>query len=112
MGQLFVLELRWFRDRTAEALACDHGISRATAYRYLDEVIMVLADEAPELGEALERARDEGFSHVILDGTVIACDRCNEPALSVKGEVIDLWYSRKAHAHGGNIQAVLAVREP
>jgi hypothetical protein len=104
-----VLGLRWFRDRTtAEALARDHGISRATAYRYLDEVIMVLAEEAPELGEALERARGEGLSHVILDGTVIACDRCKEPALSVKGEVIDLWYSGKAHAHGGNIQAVLA----
>jgi hypothetical protein len=104
-----VLGLRWFRDRTtAEALARDHGISRATAYRCLDEVIKVLADEAPELGEALERVRDEGFSHVILDGTVIACDRCTEPALSVKGEVIDLWYSGKAHAHGGNIQAVLA----
>ena len=34
-----VLGLRWFRDRTApDALARDHGISRATAYRYLDEV--------------------------------------------------------------------------
>ena len=54
--------LWWFRDRTApDALARDHGISRATAYRYLDEVIAVLADEAPDLREALERARDEGF---------------------------------------------------
>jgi len=104
-----VLGLRWFRDRTApDALARDHGISRATAYRYLDEVIAVLADEAPELREALERARDEGFSHVILDGKVIACDRCKEPAISVQGEVIDLWYSGKAHRHGGNVQAVLA----
>lgn len=35
-----VLGLRWFLDRTApEALARDHGISRATACRYLDEVI-------------------------------------------------------------------------
>jgi len=35
-----VLGLRWFRDRTApDALARDHGISRATAYRYLDEVL-------------------------------------------------------------------------
>ena len=104
-----VLGLRWFRDRTvAEALARDHGISRATAYRYLDEVIIVLAQEAPDLREALERATDEGFSHVILDGKVIACDRCQEPAISVQGEVIDLWYSGKAHGHGGNIQAVLA----
>jgi hypothetical protein len=42
--------LRWFRDRTSpDALARDHGISRATAYRYIDEVITVLAQQAPEL---------------------------------------------------------------
>jgi DDE superfamily endonuclease len=99
----------WFRDRTMpDALARDHGISRATAYRYLEEIIAVLADQAPELHEALERAEDAGFSHVILDGKIIACDRCKEPAISVKGEVIDLWYSGKAHTHGGTIQAVTA----
>jgi hypothetical protein len=104
-----VLGVRWFRDRTApEALARDHGISRATAYRYLDELIAVLAEQAPGLHQALERAKDEGFSHVILDGKIIPCDRCKEPAVSVKGQVIDLWYSGKAHTHGGNIQAVLA----
>jgi DDE superfamily endonuclease len=104
-----VLGLRWFRDRTApDALARDHGVSRATAYRYLDEVITVLADEAPDLREALERARAEGFPHVILDGTVIPADRCREATLSVQGEIIDLWYSGKAHSHGGNIQAVIA----
>jgi hypothetical protein len=104
-----VLGLRWFRDRTmADALARDHGVSRATAYRYLDEIIAVLADEAPDLSEALERARGEGFPHVILDGKIIPADRCKEPAVSVKGEVIDLWYSGKAHTHGGNVQAVCA----
>ena len=104
-----VLGLRWFRDRTSpDALARDHGVSRATAYRYLDEVIAVLADEAPELREALERARDVAFSHVILDGKIVTADRCKEKTISVKGEVIDLWYSGKAHTHGGNIQAVLA----
>jgi hypothetical protein len=104
-----VLGLRWFRDRTApDALAHDHGISRATAYRYLEEVITVLADEAPDLREALERARAEGFPHVILDGTVIPADRCRVKTLSVQGELIDVWYSGKAHTHGGNIQAVTA----
>ena len=104
-----VLGLRWFRDRTTpEALARDHGISRATAYRYVDEVIEVLAEQAPDLRQALERAQGEGFSHVILDGKIIPADRCKEPAVSVKGQVIDLWYSGKAHAHGGNIQAVIA----
>ena len=104
-----VLGLRWFRDRTApDALARDHGISRATAYRYLDEVIAVLAEQAPDLHQALERAQDEGLTHVILDGKIIPADRCKEPAVSVKGQVIDLWYSGKAHTHGGNIQAVCA----
>jgi len=102
-----MLGLRWFRDRTAcDALARDHGISRAVAYRCVEEFITVLADQAPELSEALERARGEGFSHVILDGTVIACDRCKEPAVSVKVEVIDLWYSGKEHTHGGNLRDV------
>jgi hypothetical protein len=104
-----VLGLRWFRDRTTpDALARDHGISRATAYRYLDEVIVVLAAQAPDLREALERAQDEGLPHVILDGKIVPADRCREKTISVKGEVIDLWYSGKAHAHGGSIQAVTA----
>jgi hypothetical protein len=104
-----VLGLRWFRDRTApDALARDHGISRATAYRYLDEVIEVLAEQAPDLCQALERAKGQGFSHVILDGKIILSARCKEKTISVKGQVIDLWYSGKAHAHGGNIQAVTA----
>jgi hypothetical protein len=82
-----VLGLRWFRDRTApDALARDHGISRATAYRYLNEVITVLADQAPDLRAALDRAKDEGLSHVILDGTIIPADRCREKTLSVRGE--------------------------
>ena len=104
-----VLGLRWFRDRTSpDALARDHGIPRATAYRYLDEIILVLAQQAPDLREALERAAGEGLPHVILDGKIIPADRCREKIISVKGEVIDLWYSGKAHSHGGNIQAVTA----
>jgi len=102
-----VLGLRWFRDRTAAgALAADHGISPATAYRYVDEVIAVLAAQAPELPEALARAIAEGAAFVILDGKIIPSGRCREKITSVKGGVIDLWYSGKAHRHGGNIQAV------
>lgn len=102
-----VLGLRWFRDRTAVgALAADHGVSRATAYRYVEEVITVLAGEAPELPDALARALAEGVAFVILDGKIIPADRCREKTVSVKGEVIDLWYSGKAHRHGGNVQAV------
>ena len=80
-----VLGLRWFRDRTAaDALARDHGISRATAHRRRDEVIEVLAEQAPDLREAPDRAQKVGFAHVILDGKIIPCDRCKDPTRSVK----------------------------
>ena len=36
----------------------------------------MLAGQAPDLREALERASDEGLPHVILDGTIIPTDRC------------------------------------
>src|SRR5688500_5330233 len=64
-----VFGLRWFRDnRDVAALARDHSISRATGYRYLDEVIGVLAAQAPDLHQALQQAKDDGTNHVILDG--------------------------------------------
>jgi DDE superfamily endonuclease len=103
-----ILALRWFRDRTRiEALGRDHGVSRATAYRYLAEAVEVLSGQAPGLPEALARAAAEGAPYVILDGKVFASDRCSEPMTSVKGQQVDAWYSRKAHRHGGNVQAVM-----
>jgi hypothetical protein len=103
-----VLALRWFRDRTRiERLGRDHGVSRATACRYVAEAVDVLSEQAPGLPEALERAMADGVPYVILDGKVFAGDRCSEPATSVKGQTIDAWYSGKAHRHGGNVQAVM-----
>jgi hypothetical protein len=69
----------------------------------------VLAAQAPGLHQALARAKEEGLSHVILDSKIISADRCREKTISAKDEVIDLWYSGKAHTHGGNLQAVLAA---
>jgi hypothetical protein len=102
-----VLGLRWFRqDVDATALARDYGISRATGYRYVDEVIEVLADQAPDLHDTLTQAKAQGLAYVILDGKVFSADRCGEKTMSVKGKQIDLWYSGKANEHGGNIQAL------
>jgi hypothetical protein len=104
-----VLGLRWFRHNTdVPTLARDHGIARATAYRYLDEIITVLADQAPDLHNALRQAKNRGATHVILDGKIFVADRYGEPAISKKHKVIDRWYSGKAHRHGGNIQALTA----
>jgi hypothetical protein len=104
---LFVLA--WFRKRDDLAvLGAGFGISRATAYRYHDEAIRVLADQASDLHEALHRAKDDGWAYVILDGKVFSADRCLEKTTSITGDQIDLWYSGKAHEHGGNIQALSA----
>ena len=56
-------------------LARDAGISQATAYRCLGEGIDVLAGQAPDLHQVLDRCRLDGMTHVILDGTPIESDR-------------------------------------
>lgn len=104
-----VLILRWFRgERDIPKLGRDHRVSRATAYRYIAEGIDVLAAQAPDLHDALNRAHADGLAYVILDGTLIPIDRCAEQTLSVKGEPIDAWYAGKAHQHAGNLQALSA----
>ena len=100
--------LVWFRKREDLAvLGAGFGISRATAYRYRDEVVAVLAAQAPDLTQALDRVRAEGWAYVILDGKIVDTDRLRVKTISRKGETIDLWYSGKRHDFGGNIQAVM-----
>ncbi len=99
-----VLVLRWFREDTGmPTLARDAGVSIATGYRYLHEGIDALAAQAPDLHEVLERGKAAGWTHVVLDGTLIRTDRCR-----VKNPDTghDLWFSGKHRAHGGNVQIV------
>ncbi|MFI6359158.1 transposase family protein [Streptomyces sp. NPDC050743] len=100
-----VLVLRWFVDGTRLVqLARDNGISTPTAYRYLHEGLTVLADHAPDLSTALERAAAAGYTHLNLDGTVIRTDRV--AAAGPNGA--DLWWSGKHKHHGGNVQVISA----
>src|SRR3954468_22944224 len=72
-----LLVLRWFRDDAdIKILTRDTGISVATGYRYLHEGIDVLAAQAPDLHTVLEAGKAAGWTHVTLDGTLIATDRC------------------------------------
>jgi hypothetical protein len=99
-----VLVLRWFREDTGmSTLARDAGVSPATGYRYLHEGIDVLAAQAPGLHEVLEAGKAAGWTHVVLDGTLIRTDRCRTPN---PGTGHDLWFSGKHRAHGGNVQIV------
>jgi hypothetical protein len=108
-----VLVLRWFVDGTRLAqLAADNRIGRSTAYRYLHEGIDVLAAAAPGLRGALLAARAAGHAHVTVDGTLIRTDRCHVPGPTARtdrsGRQVDLWWSGKHAAHGGNVQVIAA----
>lgn len=84
-----VMVLRWFRAGTnIAALARDAGISQATGYRYLHEV--------------LEHGIAVGWEFLCLDGTLIESTRTGK--CSDAGH--DLWYSGKHYRHGGNIQVL------
>ncbi|MFF3460737.1 transposase family protein [Streptomyces sp. NPDC002730] len=95
--------LRWIRDRTCvHCLAHDAGISQATGYRYFHEGIDVLAERCPDLRAAPERCRLAGMTHVILDGTLIDCDRLT--GTTERGN--DPWYSGKGCRFAGNLQVI------
>jgi hypothetical protein len=99
-----VLVLRWFREDTPmPTLARDAGVSPATGYRYLHEGIDALAAHAPDLHEVLEAGKANGWTHVVLDGTLIVTDRCRTKKPDTG---YDLWFSGKHRAHGGNVQIV------
>jgi hypothetical protein len=100
-----VLVLRRFVDGTRLAqLARDNGISTPTAYRYLHEGLDVLADHAPDLSTALQRAVAAGYTHLNLDGTVVRTDRVAAPGPNGA----DLWWSGEHRHHGGNVQVIAA----
>jgi hypothetical protein len=108
-----VLVLRWFCDGTRLAqLAADNRIGRSTAYRYLHEGIDALAAAAPGLRGALLAARAADHPHVTVDGTLIHTDRCAAPGPTTRGDRpdrrVDLWWSGKHAAHGGNVQVLAA----
>lgn len=85
------------KNETSAQLGAGFGISESTAWRYVDETLVILSSWAPGLQEALT-GLGEG-DHVIVDGTLIPTDRikADEP-----------YYSMKHRKHGMNVQVVAA----
>lgn len=83
------------KNETFAQLAAGFGVSTATAWRYVDETLDVLAAWAPGLHEALT-GLDEG-DFVIVEGTLIPTDRiaADEP-----------YYSMKHRKHGMSVQVI------
>jgi hypothetical protein len=101
-----VMVLRWLFDGTRMTqLTCDNAVSLSTGYRYLHEGLDVLAAQVPSLADAIAAARAAGHEHVGLDGTLIPIDKAH-----IEGPTagVDLWWSGKHAAHGGNVQVVSA----
>jgi hypothetical protein len=97
-GQQALLVLAYLRKgETFEHLAAGFGIGKTTAWRYVNEVVELLAARAPKLGKAVRDAKRAGHAYVILDGTLIPIDRVarDKP-----------FYSGKHKRHGMNLQVI------
>ena len=73
------------------------GSATATAWRYVNETVALLAARAPKLRKAVRDAKKAGYAYVVLDGTLIAIDRvaADRP-----------FYSGKHRRHGMNLQVI------
>jgi hypothetical protein len=99
-GRQALLVLVYLRKgETFAEVAAGFGVSTATAWRHVNEVIALLAARAPKLGRALRDAKNAGYAFVVIDGTLIPIDRvaADRP-----------FYSGKHRMHGMNIQVITA----
>jgi DDE superfamily endonuclease/Helix-turn-helix of DDE superfamily endonuclease len=97
-GQQALLVLAYLRKgETFAKLAAGFGIGTATAWRYVNETVELLAARAPKLRKAVRDAKKAGHAYVAVDGTLIPIDRvaADRP-----------FYSGKHKRHGMNLQVI------
>jgi hypothetical protein len=100
-GQQALLVLAYLRKgETFAELAAGFGVGATTAWRYVGEVVELLAVRAPKLRKAVRDARRAGYAYVIVDGTLIPIDRvaADRP-----------FYSGKHKRHGMNLQVIASL---
>ncbi len=102
-----VLYLVWIRhDFTFAELGAHFGVSTDRAWAYANETADVLAAQAPDLAEGLRAAGPN--RRAVLDGTLVATDRCASTPAGYPGTNQDPYYSGKHHRHGVNVQGVIS----
>src|SRR5690348_338829 len=97
-GQQALLVLAYLRKgETFTQLAAGFEVGRTTAWRYVTEVVALLAARAPKLRQAVRDATKAGYAYVVLDGTLVPIDRvaADRP-----------FYSGKHKKHGMNLQVI------
>ena len=101
-GRQALLVLAYLRKgETFADLAAGFGVGTATAWRYVQETVALLAARAPKLRKAVRDAKKAGWAYVVLDGTLIPIDRlaADRP-----------FYSGKHKRHGMNLQVIASPR--
>jgi DDE superfamily endonuclease/Helix-turn-helix of DDE superfamily endonuclease len=97
-GRQALLVLVYLRKgETFADLAAGFEVGTATAWRYVNETVAMLAARAPKLRTAVREAAKAGHAYVVLDGTLIPIDRvaADRP-----------FYSGKHRRHGMNLQVI------
>ena len=97
-GRQALLVLVYLRKgETFDEIAAGFEVGTATAWRYVNETVALLAARAPKLRAALRDATKAGHAYVVLDGTLIPVDRvaADRP-----------FYSGKHRKHGMNLQVI------
>jgi hypothetical protein len=84
---------------TYARLAAGFGVGVATVWRYVTELVDLLAAHAPGLAAAVQTA--QGKAYVVLDGTLIAIDR-----VGMRAKADRPYYSGKHQRHGVNVQVL------
>lgn len=60
---LVLVDLR--KGETFTELGAGFGVSPATAWRYVEETVMLLSARSPKLGQALRKARRDGLHYLV-----------------------------------------------
>jgi hypothetical protein len=97
-GKQALLVLVYLRKgETFAEIAAGFGVGTATAWRYVNETVPLLAARAPKLRSAARDAARAGHAYVVVDGTLVAIDRvaADRP-----------FYSGKHRRHGMNLQVI------
>ena len=75
-GRQALLVLVYLRkDETFAEISAGFAVSATTAWRYVEETVMLLSARSPKLTQAIRKAKRDGLTHVILDGTLLPIDR-------------------------------------
>jgi hypothetical protein len=85
------------KGETFAELAAGFGVGTATAWRYLNEMVALLAARVPGLRQAMRDTARAGHAYLVIGGTLIPVDRvaADRP-----------FYSGKHKKHGMNVQVL------